>query len=81
MHETFYTKCYSKFNVLSNILVYRCLHINVRNTSYNFPICYTRTECYKRSIFVSGIALWNSVPLSIQSISSAKKFKNNLLCI
>ena len=81
MHQVFYTKCYSKINVLSNIFVHRFLHINIRNTSHNFPICYIRTECYKRSIFVSGIAIWNSISLSIKSISSVKKFKNNLLCM
>ena len=79
IQEIFYTKCYSKFNELSDIFVHKCLHINIRNTSYNFPICYARSECYRRSISVSGIAIWNSIPLSIKGISSAKKCKNNLL--
>ena len=38
MFEIFYTKCYSRFNVLSNIFVHRCLHMSIRNTSHNFPI-------------------------------------------
>lgn len=50
MHTIFYNLDYNKYNVNPNMFKRPMIDINLRNV-YNFPVCYCRTACRKRSVF------------------------------
>ena len=69
------------FTKLSSVHSYRTRSV----TNENYYVEQVRTENTKRAFSISGVLIWNSIPLSIsqntkkKSIQKRKKKKNNLV--
>ena len=56
---------------------------NLRSSDINVKIPQPYTEYLKRSLSYDGAALWNSLPNSIQNVSTLQTFQNliNVYCV
>ena len=65
---------------LTSHFVRRCdlTSYNLRENEYKLAVPQPRTEFYKRSLSYSGSALWNSLPLKVQQLTSPNLFNRKL---
>ena len=47
-------------------------------TAINLPVNYCRTACHQRSVFISAVKVWNSLPPLLKGEPNPIKFLNDL---
>ena len=77
MHSVFYKHDYVKFQLTHNIFVREVRNYNMRNL-FNFPVSFCRTACRKRSVFMNGIKIWNSLSIDFRKEPNILNFTVNL---
>jgi hypothetical protein len=77
MHSVFYKHDFVKFQLTHNIFVHEVINYNMRN-SFNFPVSFCRTACRKRSVFINGIKIWNSLSIDFRKEPNILNFTVNL---
>jgi hypothetical protein len=75
MHLIFYTRNYAKYALTRDLFIFAHKPVNLRHVKLDFPMPYCRTTCRKRSIFVNGISILNSLSVSFKEEPNIKKCK------
>jgi hypothetical protein len=76
-HFIMYNCDLSKFDDAAAL--FQRLNVNTSlRTVFNLPVNYCRTACRQRSVFISSVKVWNSLPPLLKSESNPVKFLNDL---